>query len=297
MDESLLLNEILGYAPEDRILIINADDVGLCYSTNIATVDAMKNGSVTSGSIMVPCPWFPHIAKLCRDDPSLDFGIHLTHTCEWDNYRWGPVADNSKVRGLIDEEGYLWRDIREVYKRSNIEEAEIEARAQIEKALRFGIDITHLDSHMGTLQYNIEYFPVYIKLAEEYDLPIRMGTPELESLLGGAQLRPLLREKGILFPDRLIIVQREEGKSLREHYKRVLRNLPKGVNELFIHPALPSDEMKNIAGSWRERAEEYLLFRDDEEMKEIIDGEGIKLIGYRVLREAQRRSRGTNVKT
>jgi len=291
MDESLSLSEILGYSSDERILIINADDVGLCYSANVAAVEAMKNGLVTSGSIMVPCPWFPHIAKLCREDPSLDFGIHLTHTCEWDNYRWGPVADSCKVRGLIDEEGYLWRDIREVYEHSNLEEVEIEARAQIEKALRFGIDITHLDSHMGTLQYNIEYFQIYIKLAEEYDLPIRMGTPELESLLGAAHLRPLLREKGILFPDRLIIGQRKEGESLRDYYKRILRNLPRGVNELFIHPALPSDEMKNIAGSWRERAEDYILFREDEEMRRIINEEGIKLIGYRVLRERQRELR------
>ncbi|MGB9797172.1 MAG: polysaccharide deacetylase family protein [bacterium] len=282
------LNEILGFSPQDRVLIINADDVGLSWSANVAAVDAMRNGLVTSGSIMVPCAWFPHIARLCREDPSLDFGIHLTHTCEWDNYRWGPLVDRSKVPGLIDEEGYLWREIEQVYQRSNIDEAELEARAQIEMAIRFGIDITHLDSHMGVLQYNIEYFAVYIKLAEEYNLPIRMGTPELEALIGGAHLRPVLKEKGILHPDRLVIGERKEGEDLKEYYIRVLRNLPIGVNEIFIHPALPTEEMKNIAGSWRERAEEYRLFREDEEIKKVIEEEGIKLIGYKIIRDKQR---------
>lgn len=101
------LNELLGYSPEDKLLIVNADDIGLCHSANIAGVDAMKNGLVTSGSIMVPCPGFSHIAELCLKDPSLDFGIHLTHTCEWDSYRWGPVANSQKVKGLIDKEGYI----------------------------------------------------------------------------------------------------------------------------------------------------------------------------------------------
>lgn len=287
------LNEILGYSPEDKLLIVNADDAGLCYSANIAAVDAMKNGLVTSGSIMVPCPWFPHIAKLIREDPSLDFGIHLTHTCEWDNYRWGPLADDCKVRGLIDGEGYMWRDTREVYEHSNPEEAEIEARAQVEKALSFGIDITHLDSHMGVLQYNLDYWEVYIRLAEDYDLPIRMGTPELEASMGAGHLRPLLREKGILFPDRLVIGERKEGETSKDYCLRILRNLSPGVTELFIHPALPTEEMQNIAGSWRERAEEYRLFRWDEDVRKVIEEEGIKLIGYRALREAQRKARNS----
>ncbi|MBC7326811.1 polysaccharide deacetylase family protein [bacterium] len=288
MASHLSLNEILGFSPEDKLLIVHADDVGMCCSANLATVDAMKNGLVTSGSIMVPCPWFPHIAKIYRDDPSLDFGIHLTHTCEWDNYRWGPVAERTLVRGLIDEEGFLWRDIMNVYKHSNLKEAEIEARAQIEKAISFGIDITHIDSHMGTLQYNLEYWEVYIKLAEEYDLPLRMGTPELEAKLGGAHLRPLLKEKGILFPDRLIIEERGRNESLKDYYTRILKNLQPGVTELFIHPALPTEELKNITGSWEARAMEYNLFRWDEDIKKIIEQEGIRLIGYRTIRDAQR---------
>jgi len=289
MASALSLNEILGYSPRDKLLIINADDVGMCSSANIATIDAMRNGLITSGSIMVPCPWFPQIAKLCREDPSLDFGIHLTHTCEWDNYRWGPVADRQQVRGLLDEEGYMWRNIEDVYKHSNSEELMIEAIAQVEKALAFGIDIANLDSHMGTLQYNVKYWEVYIGLAEKYDLPVRMGTPELEASLGGSHLRSILREKGILFPDRLILGGRREGEQLKDYYIRILRSLSPGVTELFIHPALPTEELKNITGGWKERAEEYRLFREDEEIKRAIQEEGIKLIGYKALREAQRR--------
>lgn len=290
------LNELLGYAPEDKLLIVNADDIGLCYSANIAGVDAMKNGLVTSGSIMVPCPGFAHIAEFCKDDPSLDFGVHLTHTCEWVTCRWGPVADAHKVKGLMDEEGFMWRDIREVYENYCLEEAEIEARAQIEKALAWGIDVTHIDSHMGVLQFNLDYWEIYIRLAEDYDLPVRMGTPELEAAFGAGHLRSILREKGILFPDRLIIGERKEGEDLKDYFLRVLRSLSPGVTELFIHPALPTEEMKNIAGSWEERAREYYLFRWDEDIKKAIREEGIKLIGYRALRDVQRRLRKVQAK-
>lgn len=118
-----------------------------------------------------------------------------------------------------------------------------------------------------------------------------MGTAELEASLGAGHLRPILREKGILFPDRLIIGERKEKEPLKNYFIRVLRNLSPGVTELFIHPALPTEEMKNIAGSWQERAEEYHLFRWDEDIKRIVKEEGIKLIGYRTLRDVQRKLR------
>src|SRR5262249_46267566 len=143
------LAERLGVKATDRILIINGDDVGVSHAANAATIDALENGLMTCASIMVPCPWFPEIAAYARAHPNADFGLHLTHTSEWKGYKWGPVASKSEVPGLVDPQGYLWPEIIFVYKNATPEQAYIEARAQIQKALAAGIDVTHIDSHLG----------------------------------------------------------------------------------------------------------------------------------------------------
>ena len=169
------LAERLGYKATDRLLIINGDDVGMCHTANLATIDCMEHGLLTSATIMVPCPWFTEIARYAKAHPEKDFGIHLCHTSEWQTYRWGPVAAKSMVPGLVDPEGYLWRDESDVWKHSSPEQAEAEAHAQIKMAMAAGVDVTHLDSHMGALQLDPRYHEVYVKLAKEFNLPLRMG--------------------------------------------------------------------------------------------------------------------------
>src|SRR5437660_2660839 len=134
------LAERLGYKATDRILIVNGDDIGMCHTGNLAAIDCMEHGLMTCGTIMVPCPWFTEIARYAKTHPEKDFGIHLCHTSEWQTYRWGPVAAKSKVPGLVDPEGYLWREETQVWAHSTPEQAEIEARAQITMALAAGID-------------------------------------------------------------------------------------------------------------------------------------------------------------
>jgi len=289
--ESKSLNEILRFKKEDKLLIINADDAGMCYSVNSAILDAMKKGLVTSASVMVPCPWFPQIVKAYKENPQLDLGVHITLTSEWENYRWGPISGRDKVPSLVDEQGYLWRTTPLFYQHATLEDAEREARAQIERALAMGIDVTHLDSHMWTLQYNLKFFWLYVKLAKEFDLPVRMDPPERARYLGGGDLHRLLRKEGILCPDTFIICQMLPGESLEEFYKRILRNLQPGVTEIMIHPSLETEEIKAIIpqNGWQGRLTEYQVFTENEEIKKIIEEEGIKLIGYRALRDAQRR--------
>jgi hypothetical protein len=192
------LAERLGFKSGDKILIINGDDVGVSHAANAATIDALENGLMTSATIMVPCPWFPEIAAYARAHPNADFGLHLTHTAEWKGIKWGPVASRNEVPGLVDPQGYLWPDTSTVYQHATPEQAYIEARAQIQKALAAGIDVTHLDSHMGVLQYNDAYFQVYRRLAKEFDLPLRMGSQETLAPLGGGHQRVQLEEDGTL---------------------------------------------------------------------------------------------------
>jgi predicted glycoside hydrolase/deacetylase ChbG (UPF0249 family) len=285
------LAERLGFAATDRILIVNGDDVGVSHAANAATIDSLENGLMTSATIMVPCPWFPEIAAYARAHPQADFGLHLTHTSEWKGYKWGPVASKNLVPGLVDPQGYLWPDIMSVYKSATPEQAYIEARAQIEKALAAGIDVTHLDSHMGTLQYDLRYYEAYRRLAKEYDLPLRMASQEVLAARGGEHLRKQLEEDGILCPDYLIHGGRLSGESVTDYWRRMLKDLKPGVTELYIHAALPGEEMKHITNSWQERATEYELFTKDPEIRRLLDSQGVKRIGFRPIRELQRKAR------
>src|SRR5262245_47627457 len=193
--ESRSLAERLGYKSTDKLLIVNGDDVGMCHSANLATIEALEKGLMRSATIMVPCPWFPEIAAYAKKNPEKDFGIHLCHTSEWIRYRWGPVAERSQVPGLLDPDGYLWRDGPEVYQHSKPEEALIEGRAQIKRALTAGVDVTHLDSHMGTLQFDPRYVAIYLQLAVEFDLPLRMASQATLARLGHPELRDEFKAK------------------------------------------------------------------------------------------------------
>src|SRR5512140_2286698 len=141
--ETRSLAERLGYKAEDKLLIVNGDDAGMCHSANLATIECLENGAMRTSTLMVPCPWFPEMAAFAREHPDKDFGIHLCHTSEWGKYRWGPVAPREQVPGLVDPAGYLWREVENVYAHGTPEQALIEARAQVRRALDAKVDVTH----------------------------------------------------------------------------------------------------------------------------------------------------------
>jgi predicted glycoside hydrolase/deacetylase ChbG (UPF0249 family) len=287
---SQTLAERLGYKSTDRLLIINCDDVGMCHSANLAVIDGMEKGLITSGTIMTPCPWFNEIAAYSRSHPEKDFGVHLDHTSEWKYYRWGSVAPRDQVKGLYDDEGYLWKSIEEVYTHSTPEEALTEARAQIKKALDAGIPVTHLDSHMGTLQYKPEYLAVYVQLALEFSLPLRMAAQSTMESFGFPELRKQFAGKGIVFGDYFIYDELENYKDVKSFWTDIIKNLKPGVTELFIHASKESDELKAITNSWNVRTQEAMVFTSDPDIRKLIADEKIILIGYRPLMELQRKN-------
>jgi len=284
------LAERLGYQPTDKLLIVNGDDAGMCHAANLGTIECLEKGPMRSATIMVPCPWFPEIAAYAKAHPEKDFGIHLCHTSEWGKYRWGPIADRSKVPGLVDSLGYLWREVPEVYAHATPDQALIEGRAQIQRALAAGVDVTHLDSHMGTLQYDPRYLQMYLQLAVEFQLPLRMASQETMARNGHPELREQFVSKGIVFTDYFVHDEskQEETKGVKPFWMDVVKNLKPGVTELYIHAALAGDELKAITGSWKTRSAQYELFAHDEEMKQLIAEQKIILIGYRALRDLQR---------
>ncbi len=286
------LAEKLGYDKTDRLLIINNDDVGMCHAANTATIEGMENGLISSATIMTPCPWYNEIARYAVANPEKDFGVHLTLTAEWKNYRWGTVAPKNEVPGLYDDQGYMWKGVLEVYDSSNIEEALIEGRAQIKKALASGIPITHIDSHMGTYQYSPDYMNIYIQLADEFNLPARMPSQSTIDNLNFPNVRKLCDEKGIIYPDYFIFEEFEDYKTenVFEFWTEYIKNLKPGVTEIYVHAASESDEIRSITGSAEKRIKELKFFTSDA-LKKLIKDEGIIVIGYRPLLELQRKNK------
>jgi hypothetical protein len=283
-------------AAHKKYLIIHADDAGMSHSVNRATIDAMEQGIVSSASILVPPAWFPEFADYARKHPEKDYGIHLTLTSEWEFYRWGPVAPHGQVPTLIDDEGYLWDNVELVMQHVKAEEAEIELRAQINRAQKFGVPLSHLDTHMGALFSRPDLMDVYVKLGLEFDLPvlfIRQITPEV------ARAYPVVASRGQVMIERLnsrrfplldSIGQFYDGDSHEERHKQYidfLRELPSGVSELIIHCGYDNEELKAITDSASRRDGDRRIFTDPATAA-LVKDLGIEVITWKQFREMQR---------
>jgi len=284
------LAERLGYKSTDKLLIINCDDMGMNYAANMGAIEGMEKGLITTGTIMTPCPWFSQIAEYSRKNPDKDLGVHLTLTSEWRQYRWGSVASKDQVKSLYDQEGYLWRSVQEVYAHATPQEALIEGRAQIQKALDAGIPVTHIDSHMGTLQENADYLKVYVQLAVEFNLPLRMASQATMEVRNHPNLREELRKKGLVFTDYFISPDSKEYKEVKPYWINVIKNLKPGVTELYIHASIRSAEIKLISSTAEKRAQEAECFTTDPDIRQLIKDQGVILIGYRPLLELQKKN-------
>lgn len=289
-DADKSIPELLGYPPETKLLIINADDFGMSHATNLAVFDAFERGVLTSATVMMPTAWVKEVALWVQEHPEAAVGVHLTHTSEWKNYKWAPVAGRAAVPGMLGPDGYMWAGEEDVWAHATPQEAMVEAQAQIEYALSLGIQPTHIDSHMGTMQLHPDFWQVYLELSKDYRLPQRQASRELYSALGATGRKEAEREAGVLGPD-VLVYTLPNPKTLAdvpELYNNVLRSLKPGLTELYLHPAIDGPEMQAIAGSHARRDADYRWLVDPQ-TRELIDELGIKLISYRDLKEAMRR--------
>lgn len=284
------LAERIGQPKGTRMLIIHADDVGMCRSVNLATTRAMTEGVATCGSVMVPCPWFPEIATWSKEHPEADLGLHLTLTSEWRHYRWRSVSPPDQVKGLLDPDGFMWRSVEDVVKHASPEEVATEIKAQIDRARQFGMKPTHVDSHMGTLFADVRYFEVYTRVAREAGLlPMVLApTPEVlaeakEIGLEYTRLARKLHSEGYVLLDQLSTGLK--GGSLEERtdvFKKFVRGLKPGVTELIVHLAGNDDEIQHVTGNWAARFHDFTLCTDPA-IRRFLTDEGVKLVGYRDL--------------
>ena len=275
------LVERLGHEPDAKLVIINCDDLGSSRSANVATYDALRNGAGSSASLMVPCPWARDAAAGYRGD---DVGVHLTLNSEWETYRWAPIT---QAPSLLDGDGGFPRTIEDSWDHADLDEVRRELRAQVERAILWGFDVTHLDSHMGTLQLRADFFDAYLELAGEFSLPLRMGPAGGERVVG-FPYRELASAEGIVFPDHFILYSDVGG---RRHAERALFDLRPGVTELYFHPAIDTDELRASHPDWAGRVEDHAFLCHDPSLRDLLDRAGARIIGYRELRDLQRSAR------
>lgn len=270
-------------------LIVHADDAGMCHSANVATWEAMEKGLVSSASVMLPCPWVQEFCQWARNHPQYDLGVHLTLTSEWRHFRWRPVASIDRVKGLIDGEGYMWRDVRSSASSATAGEVEVELRAQIERARLYGMVFSHLDSHMGTVFARPDYFEVYTKLAKEYGVPCMLPrpTPVAQAELKGypitMEMLVAKQAAGFRMLDRLVTgVAGRNYAERRVSYRKLIETLEPGVTKLIIHLAKDDAEIRAITNSWEYRWADY-QFWTSAEAKELLEQHQVELFTYRAL--------------
>ena len=284
----------LGFLDNDRVVIIHTDDIGMCHASVQAFKDLWEFGTITSGAVMVPCPWFPAVAQMCREKPEMDMGVHATLNAEWESYRWGPVSTREQASGLMDGDGYFHQWHPGVYQNAKPEAVAVEVNAQIEKALAAGIDVTHVDSHMGTIMSPL-FIQSYIDAAAKRLLPNllpRVGSQGINLMGSNGQekITPLLqqmKEIGVPMVDAILGMPLEHGDDHIGVAKKLFGEAPVGITHFILHPSIDTAELRSIAPDWPARVANYNAFMSDE-LKMFIEGEDIKLIGYRQIREAMR---------
>lgn len=284
------------YAAGARTVVIHEDDVGMSHGANIAFQELSAMGACSAGSVMAPCPWFPEAVAMAKANRALDLGVHLTLNSEKQPYRWRPLTSPPRSAGLVDETGYFWSTVPALRKHAAPEAVETELRAQIDAALAAGIDVTHLDAHMGAAMMP-EFVDIYYRLGRDYNLPILL-VKDLQRFNPMSYAGPASNEnfEGVIAKARaanypifdLVIESPWSRKTDAETaYRAMFADIPEGLTYLSLHFNAPGDfeiiepEFAHI------RSEEYAFFRS-EKLPELLAKHGITVIGMREVREQYR---------
>ncbi|MBI4731109.1 MAG: polysaccharide deacetylase family protein [Chloroflexi bacterium] len=286
----------LGFSDADRLVIIHTDDIGMCQASLQAYADLWENGTISSGAIMMPCPWAAPAAEYCRLHPGVDMGVHATLTAEWDAYRWRPLSTLDPATGMVDEDGFFWRSAEETQAHGDAEAVMVELQIQVQKALAWGVDATHMDTHMGTVAHP-KFIPAYIQTAMQNRLPVmvprgdaavyqRIGL-DPETAAGFAAFTARLEEQGLPLVDNMVGMPLDKPEGQFEIAEKLLGDLPAGLTHFIIHPSTDTPELRAICPDWPSRVANYKTFMS-EELKAFLKNSGLQVIGYRDLRNLMR---------
>ncbi|MDR1524768.1 MAG: ChbG/HpnK family deacetylase, partial [Tannerella sp.] len=275
----LLITTLIRGQQQNPRLIVRSDDMGAFHSANTACIEAYRNGIETTVEVMTVTPWFPEAAKMLRENPGIDAGIHLTLTSEWENMKWRPLT---QCPGLTDRNGYFYPMIypHPAYpgqsvteNKWNIREIEQEFRAQIELGLENIPQASHFTGHMGSLRFDKEVADMVHRLSGEYGL----------AFVEGDELREKYNAASVTYDG-----PHKTASDKIAGFIRMLDKLEAGKNYIFVdHPAFDNDEMETVGHTGYDRVAEDRQGVTDllasNEVKRAIREKGIELINYSEL--------------
>lgn len=275
------LAERLGHPADAKLVILSCDDLGSCHAANVGVFEAIRSGCATCASLMVPAPWARHAAAEYR--PSDDIGVHLTLNAEHPTYRWGPVTH---APSLLSGEGGFPRSIDDLWEHADTDEVHRELRAQVSRAIAWGIDVTHLAPHLTAITLRPEFFDIYLDLATEFRLPIRLPST-ITAEQAGFPFRRLAADAGVVFPDHF---DHDWRAGSRERVLKALRDLQPGVTEMHVQPAIDTPEVRALSVHAARWIDDLAFVTTDPELPALLAEVGVTLIGYRELRDVMRAS-------
>jgi predicted glycoside hydrolase/deacetylase ChbG (UPF0249 family) len=278
MSESRTLASRLGHSEDARLVIISCDDLGSCHGATVGVYQAIREGLATCASIMMPAPWARYAADEYRNE---DIGVHLTLNAEHPSYRWGPLTH---APTLLSGEGGFPRSVDDLWEHADSSEVLRECRAQIERAIAWGIDVTHLAPHLTSITLRPEFFDVYLELAFEFKLPIRLPST-ITTEAAGFPFRQLATDEGIVFPDHF---DHDWRTGSRERVFAAIADLQPGVTEIHVQPAIDTPEVRALGGVAEGWIDDLALVTSNQELRQAVADSGAILIGYRELRDAMR---------
>mgnify|MGYP001015031167 CR=1 FL=1 len=308
--------ERLGWKKDDRVLLLHMDDAGMSFDSNAGVIRVLEEGVAPSLSVMMPCPWVPHIVHYMKEHTAVDAGLHLTLTSEWKEYRWGPLSGKPAVPGLVDDEGALWRSVQGVVQHATPDEVDREIRAQLDRAVKMGFNPTHLDSHMGTLFASPEFLLRYVRLGMEKQIPVMLPGGHATYLLAdrnsgvSKQTAEAVRQLGAkLWAAGLPVLDdlhnasydwkvpagmgRTDGELQKWRtalYKETLAKLTPGVTMVIMHCTSPSEVFGKISDSGDIRRADMLAMVDPE-LRAFLKREGFILTTWKELHERRKKVR------
>jgi predicted glycoside hydrolase/deacetylase ChbG (UPF0249 family) len=236
------------------------------------------------------------VAQYAKENPQADIGVHLTLTCEWQYYRWGPVSTRDARSGLMDEEGFFPRRSQQVQETADPTAARIELAAQIDRAKAFGIDVSHIDTHMGSVAHP-KFAQAYVELGISNQIPAMMLRADEADLIShgmdaesAAQYTRMLQrleQDGLPLVDKEIGLPLERPEGRMEQARAILSALPQGVTHFLAHPCVDTPELRAITADWAGRVADF-QFLMREETRALFRELGIQTIGYRAIRDVIR---------
>ncbi len=293
--------EKLGFEKGKKVLLLHADDAGMCTEANEAIEKYLLSGDIKSTSAMAPCPVFEEFISWAKENPKVDVGVHVTLTSEWNTYRWSSVSDLNKVPGLIDSDEMFWHEVPGVAQHASAKEVETEIRAQIEKFISLGWKPTHMDSHMGTVFARPDYLKVYLKISEEYGIPaavVNFSTEEVINIYKKEgypiteEVVKIVSDYNMPKLDFYTSVPREATyEELRNNFFKMVKSLNPGLVQVFFHPSILTENLKTITNSWQQRVWEAELFSDPV-VKKFFEDEGIVITNWKEIMDRFKQQNG-----